>query len=94
MHRIHGDDDIGEVEQSQESVYSGDLVGLRGDRELSQHDPAVVVERAPRMVLPSMAITLRCPRMWVPVHHHECERPAELDARSYGGLMSVKRSRG
>jgi len=45
VHRIHGDDDIGEVEEFQESLYCWDLVGLRGHRKLSDHGAGVLVER-------------------------------------------------
>jgi len=45
VHRINRDDHAGEVEEFQEPLYCRDLVGLGGDRELSNDNSGGVVER-------------------------------------------------
>ena len=44
VHGIDGDDDVGEVEEFQESLYCWDLITFRGDRELPDHCAGALVE--------------------------------------------------
>jgi hypothetical protein len=45
VHRVHGDDHIGEIEGGQECSHGGDLVALRRGRQLAEHGAGGVVER-------------------------------------------------
>lgn len=58
MHRLHGDQGVGEVELVEQVPQCGDLIGLAGDLQLAEHGRRSVVQGRHQLRGPGLRISV------------------------------------